>query len=112
MYAVFRTQKFDREFDKQFTNEEQQQVENFEKRQLIENPYVGDSLGYRFFREKRVGGKRVYYQVYEDLKAALMVAISDKKTQQETIDEIKSRLQDYYLVVQEILKQHDGSGHA
>ena len=78
----------------------------------MENPYVGDSLGYRFFREKRVGGKRVYYLVYEDLKAVLMVAISDKKTQQETIDEIKSRLQDYYIVIQEGLRQHGESDHA
>ena len=31
-----------------------------------------------------------------------MVAISDKKTQQETIDEIKDSLEDYY----EIVKQH------
>ena len=73
---------------------------------------MGDSLGYRFFREKRVGGKRVYYLVYEDLKAVLMVAISDKKTQQETIDEIKSRLQDYYIVIQEALRQHGESDHA
>ena len=42
MYKVFRTARFDKEFLKQFSKEEQKEVENFEKKQLVENPYVGD----------------------------------------------------------------------
>ncbi len=110
MYAVFRTERFDKELAKQFSKEEQRQVETFEKKQLVENPYVGDPLGYKFFREKKVGGKRVYFLVYDGIKAVLMVAVSDKKAQQETIDEIKGRLEDYYDVVKEAIKQHGGYG--
>jgi putative component of toxin-antitoxin plasmid stabilization module len=72
---------------------------------------VGDSLGFKFFREKKIGGKRVYYLIYEDLKAVLLVGVSDKKSQQETIDEIKSKLTGYFLVVKDALKQHDEFDH-
>lgn len=92
MYSVFHTKKFDKESLKHLSKKEQKEVENFEKRQLVKNPYVGDPLGYKFFREKKIGGKRIYYLVYDDLNSVLLVGLSDKKTQQETI------------------KQHDESG--
>ncbi|MBS3133025.1 hypothetical protein J4470_02765 [Candidatus Woesearchaeota archaeon] len=111
MYAVFRTEKFDKELIKQFSKEEQRRVENFEKKQLAENPHVGDPLGHMFFREKKVGGKRVYFLIYDDVRAVLMVAVSDKKAQQETIDEIKGRLEDYHEIVKESIKQHGEYGH-
>lgn len=41
-----------------------------------------------------------------------MVALSDKKTQQETIDQIKEKLDDYYEVVREAIKQHGEFYHA
>ena len=112
MFKVFRTNKFDRGLVKRFSKEEQRQVELFEKDQLRDNPYVGDPLGYKFFREKKVGGKRVYFLVYDDLKAVLMVGVSDKKTQQDTIDKIKEKLDDYYEVIKEAIKQHGESYHA
>ncbi|HSU72590.1 MAG TPA: hypothetical protein VLJ21_01960, partial [Candidatus Binatia bacterium] len=96
MYAVFRTERFDKELLKQLSREEQRKVERLEQQQLTVNPYAGDPLGNRFFREKKLGVKRAYYLVYEDLRAVLLVAISDKKTQQETIDEIRTHLADYY----------------
>ena len=34
--------------------------------QLKENPYVGDAIRFRFFREKRLREKRIYFLVYED----------------------------------------------
>ena len=111
-YKVFRTEKFDKEILKKFSKEEQKQVENFEQKQLVENPFVGDHLGFNFFREKRVGGgKRVYFLIYEELKAVLIVGQSDKKTQQETIDAIKSRLPEYYDVVKEAIRQHGEYDH-
>ena len=112
MYAVYGTQKFDKEFSKQLSPKEQREVKKFEKEKLTENPYSGDPLGYAFFREKKLGGKRVYFLVYDDIKAVLMVGISDKKTQQETIEGIKARLSDYYKVIKESIKQHGESGHA
>lgn len=105
MYAIFHTQRFDKELIKQFSLEEQRQVTQFEKKQLVNNPYVGDPLGYSFLREKKLGGKRAYFLVYEDLKAVLFVAISDKKAQQETINEIKNNLQEYYVVIKNTIRQ-------
>ena len=110
MYTIFHTEKFDRELARQFSKEEQRQVENFEKKQLVGNPNVGKPLGYRFFREKKAGGKRVYFLIYEDVNAVLMVAVSDKKAQQETIDDIRSRLEDYHEVVKEAIKRHGEYG--
>jgi putative component of toxin-antitoxin plasmid stabilization module len=107
MYAVFRTQKFDKELEKQFSAEEQKQIGRFEKGMLKQNPHVGDPLGYEFFREKKIKGKRVYFLVYDDVMAVLMVGISDKKTQSETIEGIKNKLKDYHEVVKQAIKQHD-----
>ncbi len=90
--------------------EQQQQVNHLEISQLTINPYVGDPLGYRFFREKKLGPKRVYYLIYDELKAVLMVAISDKKAQQDTINDIKDQLDAYYTLVLEAIKQRDGFG--
>ncbi|MEK6967518.1 MAG: hypothetical protein AABX51_02725 [Nanoarchaeota archaeon] len=112
MYSIFRTQKFDKELLKQLSLEERNKVVNFEKKQLVSNPHVGDPLGYKFFREKKVGGKRIYFLIYEDVGAVLMVAISDKKTQQETIDQIRNNLNEYYSVIKEAIKQHGGYGRA
>ena len=79
MYAVFRTARFDKEFQKQLSPQEQKEIEHFEKTQLTANPYLEKPLGYRFFREKKIDGKRIYYLVYEELQAVLLVGVSDKK---------------------------------
>ena len=60
-----------------------------------EDPYFRDALRYRFFREKRFKEKRIYYLIYDDLSAVLVVAVEGKKTQQETIDYIVSYLSEY-----------------
>ena len=62
---------------------------------LVENPYVGQPLGYPHLREKRIAGRRVYYLIYDDLKLVLLVATSDKKDQQATIDHIKGNIDEY-----------------
>ena len=63
--------------------------------QLKENPYVGDSIRYKFFREKRIKEKRIYYLVYDDLNIVLVVAIGGKKSQKETIDKIANYFNEY-----------------
>ncbi len=70
--------------------------------QLKESPLVGKPLGYPFFREKKFGKYRVYYLVYEDIDTVLLITVSDKKAQQETIDRIKKDL-DFY---KEIIKKN------
>ena len=102
MYKVYRTETFDKKV-RRLSKEEQKRIENIEK-QLRENPFVGKSLSYRFFREKKIGGKRIYYLVYEDLKIVLLVGVSDKKTQQATIDEIRKNIPAYYEAIKKYLQ--------
>ena len=101
-YRVYTTGGFDEEVDK-LEKIEQERIDKLYPK-LKENPYVGDPIRFRFFREKRINGKRVYFLVFDDLKAVLFVAVSDKKTQQATIDSIRLHLNLYYEVVKEALK--------
>jgi len=103
MYEVYTIESFDKKFSK-LSYEEQRRIENIYK-QLRENPYVGDQLRYKFLREKRLDEKRIYYLVYDDLNAVLIVGISDKKTQKETINQIVNFFDDYRLYIEKLLKQ-------
>ena len=71
--------------------------------EISEKGFTGDPLGLRFLREKRISGKRIYFLVYEEFKAVLMVSISDKKTQQETIDKIKVFLPEFKKLMEEFI---------
>jgi len=104
MYKVYRTETFDRQV-KKLSKEEQKQVERIEH-QLKINPLVGKPLGYAFFREKRIREKRIYYLVYNELVVVLLVGLSDKKTQQATINGIKNKLPEYYEAVKEALNKY------
>ena len=72
---------------------------------LTENPYVGKPLGYAHLREKKISGRRVYYLIYDDLKLVLLVATSNKKDQQVTIDHIKGNLDEFRKIAQKISTQ-------
>lgn len=93
VYLVYTLNVFDKEMNK---------LSEFEKEiiqkiflQLKNNPYVGDEIRYKFFREKRIKEKRIYYLIYDDLKIILMVAISGKKAQSETINKIVTYFDEY-----------------
>jgi hypothetical protein len=73
--------------------------------QLTENPFVGDQLQIKSLRKKRLREKRLYYLIFKDLQAVLIVAISDKKTQQKTIDSILLRINEYRKYLLELLKK-------
>ena len=103
MFKVFRTETFEDEFHK-LPKTEQQEIKKFEKH-LSENPFVGKPLGMPFFREKKFKGRRVYYLIYEDVIVVLMVALSDKKTQQATIDAIKENIAVYSEQITKTLKK-------
>ncbi len=103
MYRVYRTETFDRRV-KKLPKKEQAQITRIEN-QLKTNPFVGKPLGYRFFREKKIEGKRIYYLVYEDMVIVLLVGLSDKKTQQATINKIKNKLPEYYNAIKEALQK-------
>lgn len=92
-YKIFIEEEFEREFSKLPVAEQERILKVRE--QIKENPYVGKPLGYLWFREKHLNGKRLYWLVYDNLKAVLVVALSDKKTQQLTISAIKLALDHY-----------------
>ena len=72
---------------------------------LSENPFVGRQLTYPFLREKKIGGKRIYYLIYDDLQLVLLVAVSEKKDQQATIDHIKDSLDEFRRVAREVIRR-------
>ena len=101
-FKVYRTKTFDKEFDK-LPKSEQERIRRFES-SLSERPFSGQPLGMVFFREKRLNGRRIYFLIYEDFIIILMAAISDKKTQQATIDAIKNNLEKYHTMIKNALK--------
>lgn len=103
IYTVYTTENFDKEI-KELSGEEQRRIQKIFM-QLKENPYVGDQIRYRHFREKRLKEKRVYYLVYDDLKAVLVVAISGKKAQRETIGRIVKYFNEYGFYMKNLLKK-------
>ena len=65
----------------------------FEKqlRKVKENPYsLGKTLGYPWFRELKNDKFRAYYLIYDKQIAVLFVGVSNKKSQQTTINTIKN----------------------
>jgi len=86
-YRVYHSSRFDRELAK-FDFNFQNKVDKIED-QLVENPYVGDPLSVKWFREKKIEKFRIYYVIYEDLDSVFMVAISEKKNQQKVINSIR-----------------------
>ncbi len=102
IYAVYVTENFEKKIEKISKSEKEILQKIF--LQLKDNPYVGKSLQYRFLREKRIKEKRVYYLVYDDLNAVLIVAFGGKKAQQETIDEIIRDLPEFRKYLRQILR--------
>ena len=101
-YAVYTTESFEKGVEG--VSESEKKIIQKIFLQLKYNPYVGDSLRYRFLREKRVREKRIYYLVYDDLNAVLIVAFGGKKAQQETINEIIKYLPEFRDYLKKILE--------
>jgi len=101
MYGIYTTESFDREALKLRVDDERL---NKLFLQLKENPYVGEQLRYKNLREKRIKEKRIYYLVYDDLKAVLVVSISGKKDQQETINHIIDNFDGYKKYLEKAIK--------
>jgi mRNA-degrading endonuclease RelE of RelBE toxin-antitoxin system len=101
-YAVYTTKNFEKEM-KKLSRHEQGRIKKIFL-QLKENPYVGDQLQYRHLREKRLDEKRIYYLVYQDFGAVLIVAISGKKDQQATINHIIYCFDEYRDYLEKLLK--------
>lgn len=101
-YEIYTTEEFDTDFEK-LDKSLQTQISN-EINQLKENPYVGKSLGYKFFREKKVKNYRFYYLIYDKHVVVFVVALSNKKSQQAVIDMIKILIPFYKEQIKKISK--------
>jgi mRNA-degrading endonuclease RelE of RelBE toxin-antitoxin system len=101
-YAVYTTASFEKEISK-LSDFDKKIIEDIYQ-QLAANPYVGDQLRYKFFREKRIREKRIYYLIYDDLSAVLIVAFGGKKEQDETIEKIIEHLPEFKVYLEKLLK--------
>ena len=93
MYRIVQTEWFEKQYEK-LSGSEQRIVESIKNR-LVENPRIGDILRHPMVREMRVRDKRLYFLVFEEWLAVLIVWIGDKKAQQKTINTILYMLPDY-----------------
>ena len=103
IFQIYVVEEFLKDYEK-LSKREKERIDKI-KDQLKINPYVGKPLGFKFFREKRVDGKRIYFLIYQDVVIVLLVAISDKKTQQATIDAIKMAFEIYKKYVYDKFKK-------
>lgn len=109
MFKIYRTKRFEALFEKMLSREEKRKVCHLEDKQLKFNPYVGDPLSYSFFREKRIGGKRMHYLIYKELNAVVLVDISSKKNQQEIIENTKALFTEYRETLKKYLSNTSDS---
>src|SRR3989344_2197631 len=100
-FKVYHSASFDQKLEK-FDAEFERQIDKIED-QMVINPYVGDPLHVKWFREKRVGVFRIYFIIYEDLKSVFMVAISGKKDQQRVINTIRLLLDSYRVEIESLI---------
>lgn len=100
-YNIYTTEEFDKDFEK-LDKTIKEQIEK-EIEQLEINPYVGKPLGYKFFREKKVKNYRFYYLIYDEYIVVFVIALSDKKDQQKTIDTIKHLIPHYREEIKKII---------
>ncbi len=94
MNRVFKVPDFDKYANKLLNKAEIAELNKFIIYLKI-NSNLGKPLGYDFLREKKIGGKRVYFLIYKEICLILLVASSDKKTQKVTIENIKLYLGEY-----------------
>lgn len=105
MFRIFTTEEFESDYNG-LDGSEKERVKKV-LRQLKENgDYVGKPLGgVSIFKEKKLNGKRLYFLVYKQFSVILILAMSNKKTQQGTINNILSNLAEYQHYVIEALRK-------
>jgi|SRR3989344_2880099 len=72
---------------------------------LAENPFIGEQMGYPFLREKGVRGNKIYYLIYKDLSFVFLVTATQKKDQKININHIREHLNEFRRVAEEISKK-------
>src|SRR3989344_1415729 len=97
MTRVLSTKEFDT-WERLLPKDLQKEIETFIKDRK-KGSKIGQSMGFPFFKEKRIDGRRVYFLTYEDMDTVLLITISDKKAQQDTIDRVKKDLTYYNKLI-------------
>lgn len=104
-FRVFKTAEFDEDYSR-LDKSEQGRVDKILNQLVEQGGRVGKPLGgLSFFREKKFGGKRLYYLVYEEVLIILALAIGGKKAQPVTINKILVNLAEYQQYVFETLRK-------
>ena len=97
MNEVYETDTFSRIFEAS-EKSEKEWIEKM-KDQIAENLRVGKPLRFDWFREKKLGGKRLYFLINEKTKKAVLVAFGDKKEQQSMINHIVLNRERYLKLI-------------
>ena len=100
-YEVVRAEKFETTL-KKFPRELRGWISKVEN-QLAIDPFTGDPLRVPWLREKKYGKFRIYFLIFEKDKVVSLVGLSDKKEQQETINNVFRFLERYKDEVSEFL---------
>lgn len=101
MARVLSTKEFDT-WERLLPKDLKKEIEDFIK-ELKKGVKTGQPVGYPFFKEKRIDGRHIYFLVYEDIDTILLITISDKKAQQDTINRIKRDLDRYSALIKKNL---------
>ncbi len=101
IYSIKTTEYFEERFKKVIPKNKKEDVRRriFD---LAKNPYIGKPLGNKHVRELKLDKFRVYFLVYESEIVVLVVDVSDKKHQQETIEYILNRKPEYANLVKNL----------
>ena len=99
-YDIYETETFSKLYESMETVE-RDWVDKI-KLQLKENPDVGKSLRFDWFREKKYGDKRLYYLIYQNLSRVLLVAFGSKKDQQKIIDHVLENKDRYKNIIESV----------
>ena len=103
IYEIFTTEEFDKDLYR-LDNSEKLRVYKIFKQLEEKGGSIGKPLSRSFLREKKLNGKRTYFLFYEEYKIILVIAMSDKKTQKLTINEIITNIEYYDDHIKQLLK--------
>ena len=107
MFKIFKTKEFDDNYNK-LDNSEKKRADKIRDQLSKNGNTTGKPLsGLKFFREKKFDGKRIYYLVYKEFNCILVIAISDKKAQQATINQILFNLNIYKNDIANLIKDQN-----
>ena len=98
MNTVYETETFSKLYTAS-EKSEQQWIDKI-KYQLAEKLNTGKPLKYDWFREKKLGNKRLFYLINAKTKKAALVAFGTKKEQQKIIDHILDNKERYLKIIE------------